>query len=63
MKVKVDWDLCEANALCMQAAPEVFKVDDEDMLHILMEDVPESLRAKLEKAARACPRAAISIEE
>jgi ferredoxin len=63
MKVKVNWDLCEANALCMQAAPEVFKVDDDDMMHVLMEDVPEALRDKLEKAVRACPRAALSIEE
>ena len=63
MKVKVDWDLCESNALCMEAAPEIFKVDDDDMLHILVEEPPASLRDKLEKAVRACPRAAISIEE
>lgn len=63
MKVKVDWDLCEANAMCMRAAPEIFKVDDEDMLHVLMEDVPESQREKLEQAVRACPRAALAIED
>lgn len=63
MKIKVNWDLCEANALCMQAAPEVFKVDDDDMLHVLNEEPDESLRAKVEKAVRACPRAALSIEE
>lgn len=63
MKVKVDWDLCESNALCMRAAPEIFKVDDEDMLHVLMDEVPEELRPKLEQAVRACPRAALSIEE
>jgi len=63
MKIKVNWDLCEANALCMQAAPEVFKVDDDDMLHVLVEEPAESLRAKVEKAVRACPRAALSIEE
>ncbi len=63
MKIKVNWDLCEANALCMQAAPEVFKVDDNDMLHVLIEEPSEGLRAKVEKAVRACPRAALSIEE
>ncbi len=63
MKIRVNWDLCEANALCMQAAPELFKVDDEDMLHVLNEgDVPEALREKLDKAVRACPRAALSID-
>lgn len=64
MKIRVNWDLCEANALCMQAAPELFKVDDEDMLHVLHEgDVPEALRGTLERAVRTCPRAALSIDE
>ena len=26
MKVVVDYDLCEANAVCMQHAPKVFRV-------------------------------------
>ena len=30
MKVVADYDLCEANAVCMEQAPEVFKVDEED---------------------------------
>jgi ferredoxin len=32
MRVVVDFDLCESNALCMQAAPEVFEVRDADFL-------------------------------
>jgi ferredoxin len=62
MKVVVDFDLCESNAVCMDVAPEVFKVDDDDMLHILMENPPESLRKKVEEAVRLCPRQAISIK-
>ena len=62
MKVIVNYDLCEANALCMQEAPEIFEVDDDDNLQVLQENPDESLRAKLEKAVRACPRAAITIE-
>ena len=61
MKVIVDFDLCEANAVCMDVAPEIFKVDEEDMLHILIERPPEALRKKLEEAVRLCPRQAISI--
>jgi len=63
MKVVVDFDLCEANALCMGAAPEVFKVDDDDFLHVLMENPPERLRAKVKEAERLCPRQAIKIVE
>jgi ferredoxin len=62
MKVVVDFDLCESNAVCMDVAPEIFKVDDDDMLHILMENPPESLRKKVEEAVRLCPRQAISIK-
>ncbi len=28
MKIKVDFDLCESNALCDAMAPEVFYLDD-----------------------------------
>jgi ferredoxin len=63
MKVVVDFDLCEANAVCMDVAPEIFRVDDDDMLHILIESPPASLRKKLEDAVRLCPRQAIRIEE
>jgi len=63
MKVVVDYDLCEANAVCMEQAPEIFKVDENDNLHVLMESPPESLRKKLEAAVRLCPRQALSIQE
>ena len=29
MKVVVDWDLCEANAVCMKVCPEVFELQPE----------------------------------
>lgn len=63
MKVMVDFDLCEANAVCMDVAPEVFRVDDNDMLHVLIESPPESLRKKVQDAVRLCPRQAIRVEE
>ncbi len=63
MKVKVDYDLCEANAVCMKQAPEVFLVDDEDNLQILDENPGPELREKVLNAVRLCPRQAISIEE
>ena len=62
MKAVVDYDLCEANALCMEACPEVFRVEDDDTLTVLMDEIPEELRAKLQDAERLCPRQAIRIE-
>ncbi len=63
MRVVVDYGRCESNALCMAAAPEVFEVRDDDQLYVLDEHPPESLRAKVEQAVRACPKIALSIEE
>jgi ferredoxin len=62
MKIKVDFDLCESNALCESLAPEVFELDDDDYLQLKTEETtPENL-ADVRKAVAACPRAAISLE-
>jgi len=61
MRVIVDFDLCESNALCMAAAPEVFEVRDDDLLYVLQEEPPEELRDKVNEAARSCPKVAITI--
>ena len=61
MRVVVDFDLCESNALCMAAAPEVFEVRDDDFLYVLDEEPHEALRDKVTAAAKACPKVAITI--
>jgi ferredoxin len=63
VRVVVDWNLCESNALCMAAAPEVFELQDDDTLLILQETPDESLHTKVEDATRACPKRAISLED
>jgi ferredoxin len=61
VKVVVDFDLCESNAVCMGIVPEVFEVRDDDFLYVLQEEPPEELRPKVEEAVRMCPKQAISI--
>ncbi len=63
MKVVVDFDRCESNAVCMGIAPEIFEVRDDDFLYILQENPGEELRSKLEESVRLCPKQAISIAE
>jgi ferredoxin len=63
MRVVVNFDVCESNALCMGVAPEVFEVRDDDFLYVLMEEPPEEMRPKVEEAVRVCPKQAISIED
>jgi ferredoxin len=63
VRVVVDMDVCESNAVCMGLAPEVFEVGDDDQLRVLNERPGEELRSKVEQAVRSCPKQAISIEE
>lgn len=63
MRVVVDFDRCQSNAVCMDVAPEIFEVRDDNFLYILNETPPEPLRPKLEEAVRRCPTQAISIAE
>jgi ferredoxin len=63
VKVSVDRDACEANAVCADLVPEVFEVDDEDQLHILVAEVPPGLADAVRHAVMSCPKAALSLEE
>jgi len=63
VRVVVDFDRCESNAICMGHAPEVFEVRDDDLLYVLQEEPDESLRPKIEAAVRGCPKQAISIQD
>lgn len=60
MKVVVNADMCEGHGKCQQAAPEVFKLGDDDVSVVLVDDVPEALKGKVDQAIRLCPRQAIS---
>ncbi len=63
MRIVVDYDLCESNAVCMQIAPHLFEVRDDDLLYVLNETPDESDRALVEEAVDRCPKQAISIVE
>lgn len=62
MRVVVDFDRCQSNAVCMDVAPEVFEVRDDNFLYVLIEEPGEELRPKVEEAVRRCPTQAISLE-
>ncbi len=63
MRVVIDEMLCEGNAECMKAAPEVFVVGDDDRARLLVERPPDALRARVETAVRRCPRQAITLRD
>jgi ferredoxin len=63
VRVTVDRDACEANAVCAGLVPEVFAVDDDDNLHILMAEVQAGLADAVSHAVRSCPKAALALDE
>jgi len=63
MRIKIDEALCEGNAVCMQVAPEVFVVGDDDRARLVVDPPPEAVRARIEAAVRRCPRQAIAIRD
>lgn len=64
MQIRVDRDLCEANAVCCGLAPRVFELDDDDNLTILVPDVADldaDQVQRVERAIERCPRTALSM--
>jgi ferredoxin len=62
MRVTVNFDLCCGHALCVEVAPELFEMhDDENKAYVLVAEPPEELRAKAEEAVKICPQMAIDL--
>ncbi len=64
MKVAVDEVTCEGYAKCERIAPEIFKMDDQDIARVIadkIEDADQIQRARM--AARMCPVKAILLSE
>jgi ferredoxin len=62
MRVSVDAERCQGHGRCTLLCPEVFDVDDEGHALVIQTEVPEDLRAGVERAVANCPENAISLE-
>ncbi len=63
MRIVVDRDLCESNAVCVRLAPELFVVDEDDKMRLLVEHPAGEQVEKARTAVKRCPRNALSIVE
>ena len=61
MKVTVEPDLCEANGLCVLAAPRVFDLIDDDVVDILVPEPPPDMESAVANAVMACPKQALRL--
>jgi len=62
-KLKADFGACQGYANCVDAAPEVYDIDDDGVVVLLREEITEEERPRIEEAARSCPVNALTIEE
>lgn len=59
VRVIVDRDRCEGNAVCLGIAPDIFDLDDEDYAVVKLDPVPADQEQLAEQAIAECPRAAL----
>ncbi|HTW20961.1 MAG TPA: ferredoxin [Mycobacteriales bacterium] len=60
-EIVVDWDQCEGNAVCESILPQVFQVDDDNFMNVLMPNPPEELLDKVQEAVDMCPKRALAL--
>lgn len=63
MRVVVDNGKCTGLGLCEAAAPDVFEIQDDGSLKLLVEYPAEEQRTALEEAVASCPTEALRIVE
>lgn len=61
MEIDVDRSLCEANAICVGFAPEVFDLDEEEELVLATSEVPQDQVERVTQAVAGCPKNALLI--
>jgi ferredoxin len=62
-RVVLDLDTCQGYANCVMVAPEVFDINEQTGVAVLLQDSPDdSQRAAVEEAVRQCPTESISVE-
>lgn len=63
MRVVVDRENCESQAVCVRNCPAVFEIGEDDLVQILVDDLPEDQMAKVRRCVERCPKQALSIVE
>lgn len=61
--LKADFGACQGYANCVDAAPDVYDIDDDGVVVLLKTAITEAERPRIEEAARSCPVSALTIED
>ncbi len=63
MRVEVDRDLCESNAVCVGIAPDIFELGTDDLVAVLGDEVPPAREEDARQAVALCPKVALTLHE
>ncbi len=61
--LKADFGACQGYANCVMAAPDTYDLDDDGVVVLLKDAIPDEDLARIQEAARSCPVSALMIEE
>ena len=63
MKVRVDGELCTGDGICVDLAPEVFELNEDNIAIVLVEKVEDDQVDAVKDAVESCPETCIFIDE
>ena len=63
MKVLADRDVCISAGNCVMAAGAVFDQDDDGVVVLLAEEVPDGEEERVREAVKLCPSGALRLQE
>jgi ferredoxin len=61
MRIEIDRAICDGYGNCVFVAPEVFDLDDENLVTLLVDTITDETRPAVELAIDECPMRAISL--
>lgn len=61
MKAAIDRDGCISCELCPEICPEVFRMADDGLAEVYVEEVPEEVEGSAKEAEESCPVSVISV--
>ena len=62
MKASIDRDECISCGVCVDACPEVFRMADDDLAEVYVDEVPKDAEATAIEAQEGCPVSIITID-